>query len=273
MADGQGDRDLGLFGPSTVTWRIHQDPCMMVGGIRALLVQALNPLAMAAVDQHSDFRADPWGRFRRTSEYVSTTIFGDTASARAAGARVRAIHRSVRGIDPATRRPYRADDPELLLWIHNVEVDSFLTAYRRYGGRLAAAEADCYVAEMVRSGELVGLHEEDMPHLVSELEDYFAGVRSLCVTPAAREGLRLVLAPPAPLPGRLAWAVPATAAIAILPKQVRSLYGLPWFAPADPPLRLAVFSLCRTLRILFPPPPPVRDALERARSLTATVAA
>ncbi|MFN2489067.1 MAG: oxygenase MpaB family protein [Actinomycetota bacterium] len=265
--------DFGLFGPDTVTWRIHQDPSMLIGGLRALLIQALNPLAMAAVDQHSDFRGDPWGRLRRTSEFVTTSIFGDTPSALAAGRRVRAIHRRVSGVDPITGRAYRADDPELLLWVHSVEVHSFLTAYRRYGGRLSDDDADLYVSEMVRAAELVGLHPQDVPRTLVELRSYLRGITNLCVTPAAREGLRLLLNPPGPLPGRLAWTVPATAVVSILPRRVRDLYGLPWFEPAEPVVRLGVATLCRTLRILFPPPEPVRRALARAHSLSSSAAA
>lgn len=237
---------------------------MLIGGMRALLVQALNPRAMAAMDQRSGWRQDPWGRLRRTSEYVATTIYGDTRSAKAAAERVRAIHRRVSGFDAVTGRPYRADDPELLLWIHCVEVDSFLVAYRAYGGGLSEGEADAYVSEMRRAGELVGLHREDMPSSVSELRTYLDGVKGLCVTPAAREGLKLVLAPPVSLPGRIAWTVPALAAVAILPHHVRELYGLPWFQPAEPAVRVATFALCKAMRIMFPPPPRVRAALERA---------
>jgi uncharacterized protein (DUF2236 family) len=266
MTDDHAAVDLGLFGPASVAWRIHADPSSLIGGIRALLIQALNPLAMAAVDQHSDFRTDPWGRLRRTSQYITDTIFGDTATAQAAGARVRAIHRRVRGIDPVTGRAYRADDPELLLWIHAVEVHSFLTSFRRYGGRLSDSDAERYVAEMVRSAELVGMHAEDVPHDLATLRSYLRGVHNLCVTPAAREGLRLVLSPPAPLPGRLAWTIPVAAAVAILPRRVRELYGLVWFEPADPAVRLAVTALCRALNAVVPAPEPVRRARERARS-------
>jgi uncharacterized protein (DUF2236 family) len=264
--------DTGLFGPGSVTWRIHADPCSLVGGLRALIIQALNPLAMAAVEQHSDFRTDPWGRLRRTSEFVTTTIFGDRASALAAGARIRAIHRRVRGIDSVTGLPYRADDPELLLWIHAVEVHSFYYAYRCFGGRLSDRDGDRYVREMVASAELVGLHAEDVPQSLDELRVYLRGYGKLCVTPAARDGLKLVLSPPAPLAGRMAWAVPAAATISILPRRVRDLYGLPWVPLADPALRLGVYSLCRALNVLVPPAPPVREALARARAHSATAA-
>jgi uncharacterized protein (DUF2236 family) len=264
--------DTGLFGPESVAWRIHADPCSLVGGLRALIIQALNPLAMAAVEQHSDFRSDPWGRLRRTSEYVTTTIFGDSPSAQAAGARIRAIHRRVSGIDSVTGQPYRADDPELLLWVHAVEVHSFYYAYRCFGGRLTSADADRYVREMVASAELVGLHTEDMPQSLEELRGYLRSYRKLCVTPAARDGLKLVLSPPAPLAGRVAWAIPAAATISILPRRVRDLYGLPWAPLADPALRLAIYSLCRALNVLVAPSPPVQEALARARALRQTAA-
>jgi uncharacterized protein (DUF2236 family) len=259
--------DTGLFGLESVAWRIHADPCSLVGGLRALIIQALNPLAMAAVEQHSDFRTDPWGRLRRTSEYVTTTIFGDSASAHAAGARIRAIHRRVSGIDSVTGLPYRADDPQLLLWVHAVEVHSFYYAYRCFGGRLTSADADRYVREMVASAELVGLHAQDVPQSLEELREYLRGYRKLCVTPAARDGLKLVLSPPAPLAGRVAWAIPAAATISILPRRVRDLYGLPWVPVADPALRFGVYSLCRALNVLVPPSPPVQEARARARAL------
>src|SRR5256885_8630678 len=112
--------DPGLFGPDSVTWRVHAAPSMLIGGLRALLVQALHPLAMAGVHQHSDYRDNPWGRLRRTSEYVLITTYGDTETAARAGAVVRAVHRRISGVDPVTGRAYRADDPELLAWIHNL---------------------------------------------------------------------------------------------------------------------------------------------------------
>ena len=209
--------DLGLFGPGSITWHIHSEPSTLVGGLRALLVQALHPVAMAAVSQHSDFRDDPWGRFRRTSEYLQLTVFGSTNEAEGAGRRVRAIHRTVTGVDEVTGRSYRADDPDLLLWVHTVEVDSFLTAYRRYGGWISDADADRYVGEMVRAAELVGLAREDVPQTYRQIREHIAEVSCLQPTSAAKEGMGYVLRPPMPLPARPLWALPATAAVAILP--------------------------------------------------------
>jgi uncharacterized protein (DUF2236 family) len=263
------DIDFGLFGPGSVTWRIHGDPCSLIGGLRALLIQALNPRAMAAVDQHSDYRSDPWGRLRRTSEYLSATTFGDTATARSWAARIRGIHRRVSGIDPVTGRSYRADDPELLLWVHVVEVDSFLAAYRRYAGPVSDADADRYVCEMVRSAELVGLHADDVPHLYSEVVEYMSSATGLAVSEATKNGMKYVLSPPMPLWARPLWAIPTTAAVAILPDRVRELYGLKYWPPADPIVRLYVFGLLRAMNVAVPPPPRVREAFARVRSAAA----
>src|SRR5262245_45856666 len=121
---------------------------MLIGGMRALLVQALEPRAMAAVDQHSKFREDPWGRLERTTSFVMDTTYGDLATAEAACARVRRVHARIHGIDPHSGLQYAGNDPDLLLWIHAVEVDSFVTVYRRYAGRLSDEDADRYVVEM-----------------------------------------------------------------------------------------------------------------------------
>ena len=256
--------DNGLFGPDSVAWRLHADPSMLAGGMRALLVQALEPRAMAGVDQHSKYRDDPWLRLRRTTEFVYQTTYGDTATAEAACAVVRRVHEHVRGVDPVSGRAYSASDPDLLLWIHAVEVQGFVAAYRAYAGRLSDDDADRYVAEMVRVAELVELPRGLAPTTMGELDEYLRGVPGLHVTRAAREGMRTILAPPMPLPLRPLWLIPATAAVAILPSFARRLYGLPWFGPATIPVRINVYALTRAINVLFPPPPIVRAARARA---------
>ena len=149
--------DVGLFGPDSVAWHIHADPVMLIGGMRALLLQALEPAAMAAVDQHGKFREDPWGRLERTTHFVMATIYGDTAAAEAACERVRKVHARIHGVDPVTGRHYSGSDPDLLLWIHAVEVESFVLVYRKYAGRLSEEDADRYVVEMGRVAEMVEL--------------------------------------------------------------------------------------------------------------------
>ena len=174
------------------------------------------------------------------------------------------------GVDPVSGRPYRADDPELLLWVHAVEVDSFLTAYRRYAGPVGDEDADRYVLEMVRAAELVGLTTGDVPTSVTELRSYLEGAyQGLALSPAAQDGVKYVLSPPMPLAVRPLWAVPATAAVAILPDRVRSLYGLRWFLPATPLVRACVYSILRVLNIVVPPPAPVRQAIARGRASAA----
>ena len=255
--------DVGIFGPDSVAWRIHADPVMLVGGLRALLVQALEPRAMAAVDQHSAFREDPWGRLERTTQFVMQTTYGDTAAAEAAAARVRGVHRHIHGIDPVTGDAYSASDPELLLWIHAVEVESFLLAYRTYAGRVSGADGDRYVAEMARVAEMVELPPDIAPRTEGDVRDYLRSVRGLRATGPAFEGLRVVMFPPMDLKYRPLWAIPTTAAIAILPGYARRLYHIPWFPPATIPVRTGVFALSRVLNAVTPTPPSLRAARER----------
>jgi uncharacterized protein (DUF2236 family) len=255
--------DAGIFGPDSVAWRIHADPVMLVGGLRALLVQALEPRAMAAVDQHSAFREDPWGRLERTTHFVLATTYGDTAAAEAAAARVRAVHTRIHGIDPVTGEAYAANDPDLLLWIHAVEVESFLLAYRTYAGRVSSADGDRYVAEMARVAEMVELPGGMAPQTEGELRAYLRSVRGLRATAPAFEGLRVVLFPPMDLKYRPLWAIPTTAAIAILPGYARRLYRIPWFPPAAVPVRTGVFALSRMVNLVTRTPPPLQAARER----------
>jgi len=255
--------DEGLFGPGSVAWRLHADPSMLVGGLRALLIQALHPLTMAGVDQHSSYRSDPWGRLRRTTEYVMTATYGSTERAEALGAAVRQVHQRVRGVDPVTGLRYSAGDPELLLWVHNVLAHSLLTAYRRYGGPLSVADADRYVGEMVEMAALVGIARDDVPSTLDALRTWLRSVPGLRLTPAAREGVGTILAPPMPLALRPVWAVPAVAAVGLMPRRLRAMYGLPWFPPAEPAVRLTTASLVLALRLALPEPRPVRAARSR----------
>jgi uncharacterized protein (DUF2236 family) len=138
--------DDGFFGPASVTWRVSADLSAPVAGLRSLLMQALHPLAMAGVDQHSDWRMDPVGRLAATSAYEVTVTFGDRASARRVAQRVRAVHEHVRGVDPVTGQPYAAGDPALLVWVHAALVDSALAACALFGTPLSDSDADAYVA-------------------------------------------------------------------------------------------------------------------------------
>jgi len=255
--------DAGLFGPDSIAWRLHADPSMLVGAMRALLVQALEPRAMAGVVQHSDYKADPWGRLNRTIRFVLHTTYGDTRTAEGACEAVRRIHDRIHGVDAVTGRAYSAHDPELLLWIHAVEVHSAVFSYRSYAGRLADEDADRYVDEMVRVAELLGLPPDMAPRSMGELREYLRGVEGLQLTPGARESMRLILSPPMPFPLRPLWVLPASAAVASLPRFARRMYDLPWFEPASLSVRAAVFGLTRFLNALPIEAPEIREAKSR----------
>jgi uncharacterized protein (DUF2236 family) len=249
--------DEGLFGPDSLTWRVHSEPVLWVAGIRALLLQALHPAAVAGVLHHSDFRADPWGRLLRTARFVGTVTYGSSATVQRAGARVRALHRQVSGVDPVTGTGYRADDPELLRWVHCCEVDSFLTVYRRAGGGLSAAEADRYVLEQRRAAAVVGVRPEDVPGSVAELAGYFERMRPyLGADTRSRTLLRYLLVPPMPArvalltPARPGWAGVILLAFALLPPWARRCYGTPGLPVTDPAASAALRLLAGSLRVV-----------------------
>jgi uncharacterized protein (DUF2236 family) len=218
----------GLFGPASVTWRIHADPMFHVAGLRALFLQALHPVAMAGVARYSrGFRDELWQRLTSTSQFVATTTFGTTAEAEAAGARVREIHAALPGID----------EPDLLRWVHCCEVDSFLSVARRSGVKISDDEADQYVFEQVRAAGLVGLDPASVPSDVDSLAGYFASVQpELALTPPAVDAAHRLLLPPMPAwvqtltPARAAWAGAAALGFALLPGWARRLYRMPGLA-------------------------------------------
>ncbi|WP_375484759.1 oxygenase MpaB family protein [uncultured Jatrophihabitans sp.] len=253
MADST-TQDAGLFGPDSVTWRIHGDPSMLLGGFRALMLQAVHPLVMAGFDDNSFFRGDPWGRLRRTGEWVATVTYGSTPEATAAGDGLRRRHaRLATGVEPETGRSYRVDDPQLLLWVHCTEVESFLSTYRRSGGTLNRGDGDRYVEEMRASAEQVGLARADVPRTEAEIADYYDQVRpQLQVTRVARRNVLWGFAPPMPrwvelaTPARPAWASMVAIAAAMLPPWARRLYGLPAFPTTDLGASLAGRAVRRT---------------------------
>lgn len=243
------------FAPGRPIRRVHADASMFVGGLRALLLQSLHPLAMAAVAAHSGYKGDPWGRLQRTSEFLATTTFGTDADARAMIARIRAVHLRVDGTAP-DGRPYAASDPHLLKWVHVAEVDSFLCAYQRYGrGRLTAAEQDDYIADTARVAEALGVI--DPPRTTAELAVALAAYRpELAGTPAAREAARFILLQaPVPLPARAPYAMLTAAAVGLLPRWARWPLRLPYLPLAEATLvRVAGDSVVRGIRWAMPPP-------------------
>ena len=255
--------DDGLFGPDSVVWRINRDRSFPLAGMRSLMVQALHPLAMAGVAQHSTWKQDPFGRLAATSSYLLTTTYGDTASALAAAAWVRKIHVHVRGTDPETGLPYSAEDPALLLWVHAGMVDSIVEVVRRYGRPLDAADLDRYVAEMVRFAEIVGVPREEVPSTVKSLREYLESVELRQATPAAREAIEIVLDPPDLDPDmRALWHDIGQVAVGTLPNWAREMYGfnapLPELMEREP-----VRQLLGAMDLAFESLPGVLEARQR----------
>ncbi len=252
--------DAGLFGPDSVAWRIHADPAMLVGGIRALMLQAVHPLVMAGFDDNSFFRSDPWGRLQRTGQWLATVTYGTTEEANAAGARLRNLHARLQpGVEPESGLSYRVDDPQLLVWVHCTEVESFLSTFRRSGGPLAPGDGDRYVAEMRASGELVGLSRSELPATEADIADYYRTVRpQLRVTKVARRNVLWGFAPPMPrwvalaTPARPAWAALVGVAAGMLPPWARRLYRLPGLGATDITATLAGRAIRRTALALPP---------------------
>ena len=168
--------DPGLFGPGSMVWQVHAElPSMLIGGISALMLQTLHPLAMAGVDQHSNFRDDAFGRLRNTSEFIALTSFGSRAGAEESISRVRRVHRRVRGTADDGRR-YAAGDPPLLTWVHIALSHSFLNSYQLYSGTpLDPGECDQYYDEVSIIAFKLGAQE--VPRSLPEVARYFDDIR------------------------------------------------------------------------------------------------
>ncbi|MET9955833.1 oxygenase MpaB family protein [Streptomyces sp. NPDC006339] len=217
--------DPGLFGPGSVTWQLHGDPVMWIGGVRALYLQALHPVAVRGVMINSDFRRDAWGRLMRTAAFVGALSYDTSEAAEAAGARVRRIHRLL-GVD----------DPHLLRWVHCAAIDSYLHVLRRSGIPLTDAQADRYVDEQRVSARLVGLDPDEVPGSTTALARYFEDIRpELAGGQDARTVDAFLRRPPVPpvlRPAReVIWRRVAALAYDTLPPYAHALYG----RPAPPP--------------------------------------
>jgi len=244
------------FAEDSAIRRVHGDASMFAGGIRALLMQSLHPLAMAGVVDHSGFQGDPWGRLQRTSHFLAVTTFGTAADAEAMIAAIRRVHETVVGTAP-DGRPYAASDPHLLGWVHVAEIDSFLTAHQRYGAEpLDQGGRDAYVAETGRVAEALGV--VDPPRTEAELATRIADYRpELVGTPAARETARfLLLRPPLPVPARAPYALLAATAVSMVPRWARRELRLPYLPLTEAvAVRAAGTLATRTIRWAMAPRP------------------
>ncbi|GHH56333.1 oxygenase MpaB family protein [Streptomyces candidus] len=215
------------FGPERAIRVVHGDAAMFVGGLRALLLQSLHPLAMAAVAAHSGFRGDPWGRLARTSTFLAVTTYGTADDAETAVAQVRAVHTRVTGT-AEDGRPYRADDPHLLAWVHAAEVDSFLTAHQAFGAQpLTRNECDAYVRDTARIATALGVAQPplDVEQLRAVLDRFRPELRA---TAAARDAARFIVKePPLPRAARVPYKALTANAVALMPAWASLALGLP----------------------------------------------
>ena len=246
--------ELGLYSPESIVWKVHSDPSMLVGGIRALLEQALHPVAMDGVAKNSNFREDAWGRLQRTGDYVSTLSFAPRKEAEILAARVRSVHTKL-GLD----------DPHLLLWVHMALVDSFLDVAIRSGVQLSPQDQDQYVLEMITFAELVGINPTSVPKSVSELKSYFENIApELEASDDAKRAALFLALPPMPTairfatPAAPAWATLSALATAALPQWARKLYAIPTLPGHDTLTNVSLITTRSTLKLfpenIFQPP-------------------
>ena len=252
----------GIYSPENIVWKVHSDPSMLVGGIRALFQQALHPVAMAGVATHSNFREDAWGRLQRTGDYVTTLTFGTTEQALELTSRVRRVHTKL-GLD----------NPHELLWVHMAMVDSFLDVASRSGAPLSAEDKDAYIAHMVEFAALVGIPRSDVPTTLVQLKEYFTTIApELAATDDAKRAAIFLTLPPLPTlvrfatPAAPAWAALSALAAASLPRWARDLYGWPTLPAQELATNLSLLAT-RTSLSLIPPtfiaPPIFHEGVRR----------
>jgi uncharacterized protein (DUF2236 family) len=247
--------------------RVHGDASMFIGGMRAVMLQSLHPLAMQAVAEHSGYRGDLWGRLARTSAFLATTTFATADDAEAAVAAVRRIHGRIRGTMP-DGTPYSADDPHLLRWVHVAEIDSFLLAHQRYGARpLDQAGRDEYVDQAALVAERLGA--ERVPHTEAELREALAELRpELRATQEARDAIGWLVQhpdlPAAALPG---YRLIVAAATELLPRWASDELGLRRHPVLERRVVPAVGrAVTRTIRWAMAPPPELLETAARSHA-------
>lgn len=221
-----------LVEPDGPSWAVHGSLTTLVGGVRALMMQALQPGAVTGVAEHSAYRTDTIGRLRRTTQWLVITTFADVATAESVAAAVRGMHEDVVGAGP-DGRPYAASDPHLLRWVHDAFTDSFLTAHLALGGRDISGGPDAYVAEWAGSARLLGA--VDLPTSRAELSDQIESFRSepgFGQAAATADVAAFLRSPNLPLAFRAPYRVLALAAAATLDPRDAALLGLPQRAGA-----------------------------------------
>jgi uncharacterized protein (DUF2236 family) len=253
LAPAAVGRDAGLFGPGSMAWRVDGEAIVLAGGTCALLMQLAHPAVAAGVAQHSDFRADPFARLRRTLNASYAVVFGSAPRADAALRRMNAIHGVVRGRIPESGVAYQATDPQLLLWVHATLVDTAVRVYDRYVAPLSADEQQAYHAEARQIAIRLGVPEDGVPTTLVEMRAEMARAMAdgtVNVSDTARSLAPSVLHPSA-FPPRLAWDAAHLISMSVMPDVIRRGYGIRWSARREAGMqRLA--SVSRRLLPLLP---------------------
>jgi len=220
--------DVGLFGPESAVWQVHGCIATLVGGVRALLMQAAHPAALTGVAEHSAYDTDPLGRLERTTRWLTITSFGSTEAIEIEARRVREMHKRVEGDfeqRSGERTRYSASDPRYLLWVHCAFTDSFLRAHQELGYSLPQG-ADRYVREWSKSAQPLGL--KTAPQSEAELLDVMKNfarheVATIAMTPPI---VGFILKPPFSRGGLFFYRILANAAIATIDEPFLSVLGL-----------------------------------------------
>jgi len=253
----QADEVDGFFPADSVVRRLHRERLVLFSGVRALLMQACDPLAVVGFQRHSIIFDDPQARLLRTDERMSRIYFGSREEAEETGRAVQAMHRRVKGRTPADYgpipkgTPYAAADPELGLWVLATLADSALVYYQRIFGGLGQDDRERYWSEYRRVGELLGLPPDSMPASHGELKEYVAGRLedgSLWISEERRrQAVAMILEPPY-TGWQKAAVIPLTETIrlisvGLLPSQIRRLFGFGWDPGREALLRSALLQL------------------------------
>lgn len=220
--------DIGFFGPGSAVWQVHGCIATLVGGIRALLMQAAHPAALTGVAEHSAYDTDPLGRLERTTRWLTITSFGSTEAIEIEARRVRELHKRVTGNyqgKSGEQSPYSASDPRYLLWVHCAFTDSFLRAHEELGYELPQG-ADQYVCEWAKSAQPLGLEKAPLSRneLSTVLETFARNeVATIAMTPPI---VGFILTPPFGRGGLVFYRILANAAIATIDEPFLSVLGL-----------------------------------------------
>jgi uncharacterized protein (DUF2236 family) len=268
----KGD-DTGYFGTESAVWAVHGSMTPIIAGIRALLLQALHPGAMAGVHDFSDYKEDPLGRLAGTIRWIFTVTYGDTKAARSGSEWVLRLHERVHGTyeDAAgIERPYSANDPEIARWVHLAFADAFLSSHQRFGGPIPGGP-DAYVSEWAVAGELMRI--DNPPHSEAELREQMAAYDGeLRHSAYVQEALGFLRRPPLPRSQLMGYRVLFAGAVSSLEPRHRELLGLkePRIGPFRIPMRLPVKAVLGVIRLgLGPMGPSERSARERIARLAA----